>query len=205
VENAAEGGYGLRKGLGVWRVVFEGQERFLSDERGLAYVAVLIVDRAGEAVHAGELANRAFGDAVVEQRNLASDDRDTARSMAEARRRCQEVIDDPEANEVERREAREELEEIVAWARKHLRGTEGSEQRQVRAIRQAIRRLVSRLLEARDARGAPDQVLRAFGEHLERCLWEPSGRGGRGRDARVRAGLAGRFVYEAPAGVKWNR
>jgi hypothetical protein len=46
-------------------------------------------------------------------------------------------------------------------------------------------------------------VLRAFGEHLERYLWAPSGRGRHGRKAAVRAGLAGRFTYEPPDGVKW--
>ena len=159
--------------------------------------------RPGKSLHASELANLAFGDAVVEQRNIASDDRETAQHMADARRKCQGVIDDANASEAERQEARDELEEILAWARKHLRGTEGNEQRQVRAIRQAIRRLLLGLAEARDEEGAPDKVLRDFGEHLERYLWEPSGRYGRRGDLRVRAGLAGRFTYEPPEGVKW--
>jgi hypothetical protein len=194
--------YGLRKEFGDWRLVFDGVERFLSDSKGLAYVAVLVA-RSGRSLHASELANLAFGDAVVEQRNIASDDRETAQHMANARRKCQGVIDDANTSEAERQEARDELEEILAWARKHLRGTEGNEQRQVRAIRQAIRRLLGRLGAARDGEGAPDEVLRAFGEHLERYLWRPSGRWGRGRDLRLRAGLAGRFVYEPPEGVRW--
>src|SRR5689334_14706284 len=99
------------------------------------YVAVLL-KRPGELLHASELANLAFGAAVVEQRNLGTEDRATARALAGARRRCQAVIDDDNVSEVERREAREELEQIEVWAREHLRGTVANEQRQVRAIRQ---------------------------------------------------------------------
>ena len=197
--------YVLRRGLRGWRLVFDGRETVLPDEKGVAYAAVLLFDPPAEPMHGTELAQRAFRDAVVDgQRNLAMDDQDTVRSMAQARRKCHAVIDDTGASEAERDEAQAELEEINGWARKHMRGTEGNEQRQVRAIRQAIRRLLAGLQRARDAHGEPDQVLRAFGEHLDRYLWRPSGRGGRGRGSRVRAGLAGRFTYEPPDGVRWN-
>jgi hypothetical protein len=180
-------------------VVFDGRGSVLGDEKAVSYVAVLLMDPPAEPIHGAELAHRAFGDAVVQdQRNLAMDERDTARAMGEARRKCKAVMDDPDRSEMERKEARVELEEIEEWARKHLRGTEGNEQRQVRAIRQAIRRLLDGL------RRRDDPVLVAFGEHLERYLWEPSSRGGRGRNARVGAGLAGRFTYEAPEGVRWE-
>ncbi len=202
--DGAEPRYLLRKGLHAWRLVFEGKESALPLEKGVAYVAVLLLDPPVEPMHGAELAYRAFGDAVVEgQRNLGMDDAETARGVAEARGKCRAVLDDPKASEMERDEARAELEEIEAWARKHLRGTEGNEQRQVRAIRQAIRRLLDKLRDARGAQGEPDEVLRAFGGHLERYLWWPSGRAGRGRNARVRAGLAGRFTYEPPEGVRW--
>jgi len=197
--------YLLRKGNLGWRLVFDGQETVLGDEKAVAYVGVLMLDPPVEPIHGTELAHRAFGDAVIEdQRNLGMDDAETARKMAETRRRCQAVIDNEGASEVEREEARAELEEIEDWARKHMRGTEVSEQLQVRAIRQSIRRFVDRLLMARNVRGEPDEVLRAFGEHLDRYLWRPSGGGTSGRTARVRAGLAGRFTYEPPAGVKWS-
>jgi hypothetical protein len=96
------------------------------------------------------------------------------------------------------------LDGIEDWARKHMRGTEGNEQRQVRAIRQNIRRLLDRLAAARDARGETDEVLRAFGEHLDQYLWRPSGGGTGGKTSRERAGLAGRFTYEPPLGEKWR-
>lgn len=114
------------------------------------------------------------------------------------------VIEDDGASEVEREEARAELEEIQDWAQKHMRGTEGNEQRQVRAMRQNIRRLVERLRTARNEHGEPDKVLRGFGEHLEVHLLGPSGRDRDGRASRVRSALAGRFTYEPPAGVRWS-
>ena len=197
--------YLLRKGLQGWRLVLDWKETVLWDEKAVRYVAVLLLDPPVEPVHGTELAHRAFGDAVVEdQRNLAMDDAETAREMAAARRRCQAVIEDDGASEVEREEARAELEEIQDWARKHLRGTEGSEQRQVRAIRQSIRRLVQRLRTARNEHGEADEVLQAFGRHLERYLLLPSSRGRDGRASWVRSALAGRFTYEPPAGVKWS-
>ena len=163
--------YLLRKGNLGWQLVFDGKETVLGDEKAVAYVGVLMLDPPVEPIHGTELAHRAFGDAVVEeQRNLGMDDAETAREMAETRRRCQAVIDNEGASEVEREEARAELEEIEDWARKHMRGTEGNEQRQVRAIRQSIRRFVERLRTARNVHGEADEVLRAFGEHLDRYL-----------------------------------
>jgi hypothetical protein len=196
-EDLAVGQYVLRKVLGAWSLVFGGRGAPLPERKAVAYVLILLM-RPGELVHGAELAHRAFGDAVVQgELNLALDDYDRVRWLGDSRRRCQAVVDDPNANETEKEEARAELEGIEDWARRHLRGTEGNEQRQVRAVRQAIRRFLDEL------RQSPDETLRAFGEHLEAYLWRPSGRGSAGRNLRVRAGLAGRFVYEPPEGVRW--
>ncbi len=188
----------LWKGLGGWRLVFNGRETVLRDEKGIVYAAALLAEPPREPIHGSELARRALGHAVVaQQRNVALDDAETAQAMREARRKCLAVMEDPGATELERQEAGAELEAVEAWARQHLRGTEGNDQRQVRAIRQALRRLLVRLS------GSRDPVLREFGEHLERYLWAPSGRGCSCRRTRVRAGLAGRFTYEPPEGVRW--
>ena len=121
--------------------MFDGNETVLPLEKGVDYVAVLLPDPPAEPVHGAELAHRAFGDAVVEgQRNLAMDDADTARGMAEARRKCQAVVDDSGASEMERDEARAELEGIEAWARKHLRGTEGNTGKPGAKTRDSIRK-----------------------------------------------------------------
>ena len=167
--------------------------------KGLDYVAYLLLKAPGEAIHGSELGERVCGDAVIEgQRNLAADDEESFEGKRKAQRECQQVIDDPDSNEAEKQEARAEIERIEEWARRRLRGTEGGEQKQVRAIRQAIRRVLENLERSKD------KVWRLFGEHLDRHLWKPSGRSRGGRSSRMRAGLAGRFVYEPPDGVKWS-
>jgi hypothetical protein len=150
-------------------------------------------------MHCSELAARAVGDAVVEgQWNLAGDDGESMAALRKARREYQAVLDDDDAMEDEKEEAQQKLEEINAWARKHVRGTVGGDQKQARAIRQAIRRLLLYLAKADDV------TLRAFGEHVDRYLWQPSSRSVGRRSARVKAGLAARFTYEPPAGVRWS-
>jgi len=61
------------------------------------------------------------------------------RAMREASRKCQAVIDDASASEVERRRRGGSWRRLRPGPGNKLRGTEGSEQRQVRAVRQAIR------------------------------------------------------------------
>ena len=199
---AGDGGgprYGLRKESRGWALVLDGRPAMLPGWKGLDYVAYLLVKAPGEAIHGIELGERVCGDAVIEgQRNLAADDEESFEGMRRAKRECQGLIDDADSSEAEREEARAEMVRIEEWARKHMRGTEGGEQKQVRAIRQAIRRVLESLEESKD------EVWRLFGEHLDRHLWKPSGRSRGGRSARVRAGLAGRFIYEPPDGVKWS-
>ena len=74
----------------------------------------------------------------------------------------------------------------------------------VRAVRLAINRLHENLAEAVDANGQPHPVLRPFGEHLAKHLIGPSARYNGRMGARTRAGVAGRFTYEPPAGVRWS-
>lgn len=199
VRPAADPAYLLRRQHGVWRLVFEGEEAILRDEKGVHYVAHLLKSQPGEPIHCSELAAGAVGDAVIEgQRNLAADDGESLAALSKARREQQSVIDDDDASVDEKEEAHRELEKINDWARRHVRGTEASEQRQARAIRQAIRRLLWSLAAAEDG------TLRAFGEHLEMYLWKPSSRSAEKRSARVKSGYAARFTYEPPKGVAWS-
>ena len=80
----------------------------------------------------------------------------------------------------------------------------GNAEREVRAIRRAIERLIDGLLEARDRRNNPHEALRAFGEHLHRYLWIPSSRFSGSRRSRVRTETAGMFAYERPPDVIWE-
>ena len=114
--------YLLRKGLKAWRLVFDGQETVLPDEKGVYYVAELLKHPPEMPLHVSELAARAFGDAVIEgQRNLASDDAETFAEMRKSRGQHQAVLDDDEALDVEKEEARNELARINEWALKPCR------------------------------------------------------------------------------------
>jgi hypothetical protein len=46
--------------------------------------------------------------------------------------------------------------------------------------------------------------MRAFATHLQEYLLKPSARFNAGARVGGRAGLAGRFTYEPPAGVVWE-
>jgi hypothetical protein len=50
----------------------------------------------------------------------------------------------------------------------------------------------------------PDDVLQAFGQHLERRLVKPSAVGSTSRKARVQSGMAGKFHCLPPNGAKWS-
>lgn len=198
--------YVIRKGLKRWLLVFEGgDEEVLPDDWAVYYVAYLLRNPPAVPMHGAELAHRAIGDAVVDgQRNAGADDEEVWARQRQARRECRAVIDDEQATPERKAEAERDLVEINEWALKHQRGTEGREEKQVRAIRANIRRLLESLAEATDHRNRPHERLRSFGEHLDRYLWKPSTRGSTSRNGRVKAGWAGRFTYEPPAGVKWS-
>lgn len=192
--------YLLRKeARGGWQLVLDGKPTTLPGWKGLGYIAYLLVKAPGQWIHGKDLGAQVSGHAVIDgQRNLAADDTESFEGKRKALQACERILDDPDRNETEKAEAQAEKDRIVLWARKHERGTEASEQDQVRAIRQAIRRVLEKLEKSRD------EVWRTFGAHLDKHLWKPSGRTRGGRNARVRAGLAGRFIYEPPAGAKWT-
>ena len=201
----ATNGHVLRKEFGVWKLVFEGETRFLADEKGIHYVAYLLKNPPPEPIHASELGAKAVGDAVIEgQRNLSADDKDTLAAMKKSRQEYQTVLDDDDASHVEKKEATTELAKIDAWAKKHARGTEASEQKQSRAIRAAIRRFLEKLEKAEYEGGEPEDILRGFGQHLERHLVKPSSVGNTSRKSRVQSGMAGKFHYDPPKGLRWS-
>jgi hypothetical protein len=189
--------YALRKDALAWSLVLDGRSATLPLWRGLDFIAHLMLKAPGALIHGKDLGGRAAGHVVIDgQRNLAADDDESFEGKRKAKQQWQRILDDPDGNAAERNEAEAELAKIEAWALKHMRGTEAGEQKQVRAIRQSIRRVLENLEQSKD------EVWRAFGQHLDKHLWKPSGRSRGGRNARVRAGLAGRFIYEPPTGVK---
>jgi hypothetical protein len=77
----------------------------------------------------------------------------------------------------------------------------GEAGRAVDRVRKQIKTLIRELKEAEVSRGRGNEVLRAFGRHLEEYLWLPSV-GGRKRLGA--AGKAGCFTYDPPPGLRWR-
>jgi plasmid stabilization system protein ParE len=114
------------------------------------------------------------------------------------------VLKNPAASEMEKDEAKAELEKLAKALNVTRSDSEGSADKQVRAVRRAIERLIDKLRQVTDRNKRPHTTLRAFGEHLHRYLWIPSSRFSGDRGARTRAQVAGRFTYERPDGVSWE-
>ncbi len=192
--------YVIRKGLGGWYLVFDGEETVLPDDKAVYYAAHLLLHPPEAPLHASRLANEVFGHALIQQRNLGLDDQETTARQAEIFHRCAAILEDDSASALEKAEAQRELDEVQAWAKRHQRGVEAGEQKQVRSISTGLRRLIEELEQATGRRREPLPVLRAFGRHLRTYLWEASCRTS-GRAGRP--GRAGSFIYQPPEGVRW--
>jgi len=220
--------YGLRKGLKVWKLIFEGKEAELKHEQGIFYVAWLLTNSPSQPIHALDLAAKIPAlyraelgitqivapsdgrrvplpnDARLQERNLGIDDAQALRALLRKQQELEAILDSEEESEPVKAEALRELEAMTEFQRAHGRRSEDAGQRTVRAVRMAIKRFHQHLVKAKDATGNPHPVLRPFAAHLQKYLLIPSGRysGPKGLDAR--AELAGCLTYQPPAGVIWH-
>src|ERR1017187_4945128 len=198
------GRYLLRKGRGMWKLVFNGMETVIKDCRGIALVAQLLLHTPVAGIHATELAALALGQSVVQEASLAGDGEAGKKAIKQEMHECVAVIHDPSASETEKNEARQELDKLEQSLKVVGQAPASGVEKLVRAVRRAIERFISSLRTARDRSKEAQLVLRAFGEHLYQYLLQPSSRYGGGRRSRVRRVLVGQFVYECPAGVRWS-
>jgi hypothetical protein len=198
------GRYLLRQGKGLWQLVFNGMETVIKHCRGIALVAQLLFHPPEAGIHGTELAALALGQSVVQEASLAADGEAGKKSIEQEAHKCMAVIHDPSASEMEKDEARQELAKLAKILKVVSHAPASGAEKQVRAVRRAIERLIGELRTAHDRSKGAQQALRAFGEHLHQYLWIPSSRYGGSRRARVSSGMAGRFVYERPAGVRWS-
>jgi hypothetical protein len=196
--------YLLRRGAGMWRVVCDKKEGEIDLGRGISLVAYLLFNPPLGGLHGTELASLAFGYEVVQEASLSADGDSTRRLIQKKARECMAVLQDPSASDMEKDEARGELETLGKALNVTRQDSNGGADKQVRAVRRAIERLIDKLREAKDRKGDPHVGLRAFGEHLHEYVWKPSSRFSGDRRARARAGVAGRFTYERPADVVWE-
>ncbi len=196
--------YLLRKGIGFWRVLFDGMEGEIEDGRGIALVAYLLFNPPQGGLHATELASLVFCHVVVQEASLGADADSTRKLIQKQARAAMAVMQDPSASEMEKCEAKDELKTLAKALNVTRSDSEGNADRQVRAVRRAIERLIDKLRGATDREKRPHAALRAFGEHIDRYIWIPSSRYSGDRRARSRAQVAGRFTYERPEGVNWE-
>jgi hypothetical protein len=218
----ARGRYGLRRRGKVWQLVFDGEAAQFKHEKGAGYVARLLAERG--PFHAVELAVPSGGEGAtakswpekaaslsevlehggrVQERSAALDEREAVKRLIQERWRLEAVAMDESASKAAREAARADREAIDAYLGAQPQRPSDNTQKTVRAVRMGIKRFCHNLLEARDERGKPDVVLKAFGEHLWWRIFVPSARYSDARGREARKGLAGCFLYERPKNVKW--
>jgi hypothetical protein len=220
--------FSLRRDLGFWQLTFEGQFAVIKHERGLLFVAYLLLNPPEHPIHAIDLVTKIPGlyrqqlglteiidpttglpiqlepDARLQESNLAQDDAELARALLKEEKKLYALLDDPEEIEPVKAEALRRLEELAAFQKQHSRRSVDTAQRLVRTIRQAISRLYLHLAAATDRQGSPHPVLRPFAEHINNYLIKPSARFASSGSPHARTGLAGCFTYEPPLGVFWT-
>jgi hypothetical protein len=220
--------YSLRSDLGFWQLTFEGQFAIIKHERGLLFVAYLLLNPPEHPTHATDLIARipelcrqqhgltqivdpATGlpiqldsGAHLQQASLGHDDAELTRALLKEEKKLYALIDDPEEIEPVKAEALRRLEELAAFQKQHSRRSVNTAQQLVRTIRQAISRLYLHLAAATDRQGNPHPVLRPFAEHINNYLIKPSARFASSGSPHARTGLAGCFTYEPPQGVIWS-
>jgi hypothetical protein len=212
--------YAIRKGLGVWTIIFDGKEIVVKHEKGIFYVAWLL-QHPGESIHAldlmakipeiyrkqlglAELKDPATGKSItlesharIQERNLGLDDAQAMRAMWKKQQELEAILDDESESEPIKAEALRELESIVEFQRRHGRRSQDSTERASRTVRQSIARFCESVSQATQTAGEPHPVLRPFAQHLNKFLLIPSG-------CRTRAFAAGSLAYEPPSGFLWQ-
>ena len=129
---------------------------------------------------------------------------DDNKLLKQAIRELLETLRDTTLPKAERDEAQEKLDEI-SRSLSGLSDLAGDANKAVWRVRKAINRLHEELAVAKDEQNEPHPVLREFAEHLRKYLLVPSARYTKSRTSRTKAGVAGTFTYEPPAGVVWER
>jgi hypothetical protein len=203
--------YALRREGDCWRVRFGGGEGVFPHERGALYVAYLLAVPPRTPVHAVALAfhgKDVLGACVgpndlLDPRGTGLEVPGTIRALWERQRELERLLQGGRGPEPYRAEAQQELEQITDYLRKTPWMSRLAAGRCARAVGAAVARLCSHLARAADAEGKADEVLRAFGAHLEAHLLATSRRAA--SSPRVNAWTSpGWLVYVPPRGVEWS-
>ena len=193
----------MRRDGDIWEITFDGRTAHCTNETGLQYVAyLLLTNPPWEPICGATLAARVFGYAEIQELNLGRKDIASRPVLPNKIKELKALLESDTATGVEKNEAQKELDELNQAIEHAGRRPETNTEKAVRAVRKAIQRLHKNLAGRKDEKGAPHPVFVPFAEHIRKHLMEPSSRYG-GRNARVKAGVAGCFTYEPPACVVW--
>jgi len=209
--NRARRPYALSRGVDYWALVFEGREAVFKHELGALYVAYLLLHPAPGALHAVALALKARDragqaagpDERVEERSMGLEEAVAVRALWRRQRELERVLEDRLEIEAVKTEALQELEELTEYLRQSPWLCHQGAERCVRAVTVAIERFYTRLAEAVNADGQPDEVLQSFARHVLKHLLIPSGRGSGPAGRWLAKVPAGCFTYQPPPGVVW--
>jgi hypothetical protein len=200
--------YRLVKEYKCWRLIYQGKEAVLADERAVRLVDYLLKNRPDEPIHGTELEVRVDGAAVVngevggvlQEAAGAKLNAGDNKILKDKLRELRTASEDENLPESERANAAAELQILLSEVAK-VRKNGGQAGRVADRVRKALRRFIDDLKAANDSKGNPHAVLRSFAQHLEDCVWRPSV-GGRNRVGAI--GKPGCFTYVAPQGVVWS-
>jgi len=194
----------------------------------LAYVVYLLTNPPAQAIHALDLATRIAAmnakhvgiteivdpktglkaylenHARVEERSPALDDALAMRAVLRQQNVLEALTEQEDTIKPVTAEARRELIVLYNYETNHSRRVLDSAQKAAHAVRTAIRRFHQKLSTASKADGTPNQVLRAFAEHIDQYLLVPSTPRSGPIGRRIRVGSPGCFTYQPPAGVVWS-
>jgi hypothetical protein len=192
--------YALRKGLGVWHLIFDGKEAFIRHERGLFYVAWLLYHPDETPIHALDLAAKIpeiyrnqlglpqltdpgtgkvaplLSGARIQERSLALDDAQSMRALFKKQKELEAILDSEDESEPVKAEALRELEALIEFQRQHTSRSKDNAHRTVHTVRVAIKRFHKNLLTSLDPSGDPHPLLRIFADHLQEHILAPSAR-----------------------------
>jgi len=217
----------LGRGYKLWNLVFAGEHEILQDDRAVNLIEYLLKHPPDEPIHAIQLENfvdgvplldgwggvgqaeesenvpvavGSVGGVVEEASGRKLSGKDTLPALRAEVAELRAIIHDDTLPAEEREEAQEKLSTLANASSRGGKFVDEAS-RAADRVRKQIKTLIKELKEAEKSRGTPNEVLRAFGKHLEDHLWLPSV----GLKNRIGAtGKPGCFTYESPKGVRWR-
>jgi hypothetical protein len=198
-------------------MTYNGELAIIRHERGMFYVAYLLLHPPDHPIHAidlmakiPEMYRKQLGlthitdpatgkslqltsSARLQERSLALDDLQAMRAIYKRERELEAILDSDDASEPVKAEALRELEPLIEFQRHHAMRSKDSAQNMADTVRTAMWRLQRHLQVSTEDDGTPHLALCPFATHIANYILFPSARLG-----------TGCFIYEPPPEVAWK-